>query len=166
MTIAAGGCFTAERREELLAVVREFPEVLVVEDDHNADIAEVPLHTLSSGGLPRWAHVRTVSKHLGVDLRWAAVACDAKTLARHDGQMLLTSGWVSHVLQETVLGLMTDQGTLDPQGSKSRTRCGWPRTSLRCWASPRPRTGAERSLHGVERSLNASCQRRVRASSS
>ncbi|MFJ2740906.1 aminotransferase class I/II-fold pyridoxal phosphate-dependent enzyme [Streptomyces sp. NPDC087440] len=105
------GFFSAERREELLGVLREFPDVLVVEDDHNADVSGVPLHSLASGGLPRWAHVRTVSKHLGIDLRWAALACDAKTLARHDGRMLLTSGWVSHVLQETVLRLMTDAGT-------------------------------------------------------
>ncbi len=52
-----------------------------------------------------------MSKFLGTDLRWAAAACDPTTLARHDGRMLLTSGWVSHLLQETVYGLMTDDGT-------------------------------------------------------
>ncbi|MFF2655661.1 aminotransferase class I/II-fold pyridoxal phosphate-dependent enzyme [Streptomyces sp. NPDC058045] len=52
--------------------------------------------------------MRTVSKSLGADLRWAAAACDPTTLARHDGRLLLTSGWVSHLLQETVLGLLTD----------------------------------------------------------
>jgi DNA-binding transcriptional MocR family regulator len=56
-------------------------------------------------------HVRTVSKFLGTDLRWAAAACDPTTSARHDGRLLLTSGWVSHLLQETVHGLMTDDGT-------------------------------------------------------
>ncbi|WP_208972889.1 transcriptional regulator domain-containing protein [Streptomyces malaysiensis] len=55
--------------------------------------------------------MRTVSKHLGTDLRWGALACDSTTLARHDGRMLLTSGWVSHVLQETVARLMTDPET-------------------------------------------------------
>lgn len=82
--------------------------VLVVEDDHNAEIAGVASHSLATGGLARWAQVRTVSKHLGIDLRWAALACDATTLARHEGRMLLTSGWVSHVLQETVERTMTD----------------------------------------------------------
>src|SRR5262249_12093514 len=43
--------------------------------------------------------------------RWAAAACDPVTLARHDGRLLLTSGWVSHLLQETVHGLMTDEST-------------------------------------------------------
>jgi len=103
-----GARFTPDRRDELLLVLGDFPDTLVVEDDHNADIAGADAVTLTSGDLPRWAHVRTVSKHLGIDLRWAALACDAATLARHDGRMLLTSGWVSHILQATVADLLTD----------------------------------------------------------
>ncbi|MFE6072596.1 aminotransferase class I/II-fold pyridoxal phosphate-dependent enzyme [Streptomyces sp. NPDC056525] len=103
-----GAFFTRSRRDELVAVLRDFPEVLVVEDDHNADVGGAAAHTLAAAGLERWAQVRTVSKHLGIDLRWAGVACDAITLGRHDGRMLMTSGWVSHVLQETVVGLFRD----------------------------------------------------------
>ncbi|MGW8365361.1 aminotransferase class I/II-fold pyridoxal phosphate-dependent enzyme [Streptomyces wedmorensis] len=103
-----GAFFTRARRDELVAVLREFPEVLVVEDDHNAEVGGAAAYTLAAAGLDRWAQVRTVSKHLGIDLRWAGVACDAVTTARHDGRMLMTSGWVSHVLQETVAGLFTD----------------------------------------------------------
>lgn len=106
-----GGWFSAGRREALLEVLGDAPEVLVVEDDYAADIAGVPLHSLTTGGLTRWAQVRTVSKHLGTDLRWGSVACDPTTLARHDGRLLLTSGWVSHVLQETVGRLMADPDT-------------------------------------------------------
>ncbi|MFF1511821.1 aminotransferase class I/II-fold pyridoxal phosphate-dependent enzyme [Streptomyces sp. NPDC058326] len=105
-----GAFFTRSRRDELVAVLKEFPEVLVVEDDHNAEVGGAAAHTLAAAGLERWAQVRTVSKHLGIDLRWAGLACDATTLARHDGRMLLTSGWVSHVLQETVAGLFGDGG--------------------------------------------------------
>ncbi|WP_103514687.1 aminotransferase class I/II-fold pyridoxal phosphate-dependent enzyme [Streptomyces sp. SM10] len=104
----SGARFTPGRRDQLLTVLGDFPEVLVVEDDHNADIAGADAVNLASGGLPRWAHVRTVSKHLGIDLRWAALASDPATLARHDGRMLLTSGWVSHILQATVEDLLTD----------------------------------------------------------
>jgi DNA-binding transcriptional MocR family regulator len=39
------------------------------------------------------------------------MAGDAGTLARHDARLLLTSGWISHVLQETVLRLMADPAT-------------------------------------------------------
>jgi DNA-binding transcriptional MocR family regulator len=106
-----GGCFSETRRDALVGVLRDGPDVLVVENDHASAIADAPLWTLASGGLPRWVHVRTVSKFLGTDLRWAAAACDATTLARHDGRLLLTSGWVSHLLQETVYGLLTDDDT-------------------------------------------------------
>ncbi|MFJ8650569.1 aminotransferase class I/II-fold pyridoxal phosphate-dependent enzyme [Streptomyces sp. NPDC093546] len=105
-----GGYFTRERRDALVEVLAGFPEVLVIEDDHNADVSGAPsCAALAAAGLPRWAQVRTVSKHLGIDLRWAGLACDATTLARHDGRMLLTSGWVSHVLQETVARLLADE---------------------------------------------------------
>ncbi|MFD6999596.1 aminotransferase class I/II-fold pyridoxal phosphate-dependent enzyme [Streptomyces mirabilis] len=106
-----GGRFSAERRDALVAVLQEEPDVLVVENDHASAVADAPLHALAAGGLERWVHVRTVSKFLGTDLRWAAAACDPITLARHDGRMLLTSGWVSHLLQETVYELMTDDDT-------------------------------------------------------
>jgi DNA-binding transcriptional MocR family regulator len=110
-----GSRVSAGRRGELLAVLATAPEVLVIEDDHSADTAGGPLYSLTTAGPDgpaRWAQIRTVSKHLGTDLRWTAMACDATTLARHDGRLLLTSGWVSHVLQETVAGLMTDPATL------------------------------------------------------
>ncbi|WP_330456609.1 aminotransferase class I/II-fold pyridoxal phosphate-dependent enzyme [Streptomyces sp. NBC_00820] len=106
-----GGGFSVARRDALAGVLRASPDVLVVENDHASEVAGAALHTLTAAGLARWVHVRTVSKFLGTDLRWAAAACDPVTLARHDGRMLLTSGWVSHLLQETVLGLMTDEGT-------------------------------------------------------
>ncbi|HEY8984902.1 MAG TPA: aminotransferase class I/II-fold pyridoxal phosphate-dependent enzyme [Streptomyces sp.] len=106
-----GGAFTRARRDALVEVLRTAPDVLVVENDHASEVAGVPLWTLTADGPARWVHVRTVSKFLGTDLRWAAAACDATTLARHDGRLLLTSGWVSHLLQETVHGLMTDDGT-------------------------------------------------------
>ncbi|WP_330341261.1 aminotransferase class I/II-fold pyridoxal phosphate-dependent enzyme [Streptomyces sp. NBC_00557] len=106
-----GGCFSADRRDALAGVLRAAPEVLVVENDHASEVSGAPLRTVTGAGLRRWVHVRTVSKFLGTDLRWAAAACDPVTLARHDGRLLLTSGWVSHLLQETVHGLMTDADT-------------------------------------------------------
>ncbi|WP_328316359.1 GntR family transcriptional regulator [Streptomyces sp. NBC_00388] len=118
-----GGCFSAGRRAALLEVLAGYPGVLVVEDDHNADVSGAAPFLLASGGLARWAHVRTVSKHLGIDLRWAAVACDPTTLARHDGRMLLTSGWVSHVLQETVAPALSGRAarTLVAQAGRTYT---------------------------------------------
>ncbi|MGW2570973.1 aminotransferase class I/II-fold pyridoxal phosphate-dependent enzyme [Streptomyces sp. NPDC001537] len=106
-----GGCFSVARRDALADMLQDEPDVLVVENDHASAVAAAPLRSLTARGLTRWVHVRTVSKFLGTDLRWAAAACDATTLARHDGRLLLTSGWVSHLLQETVHGLLTDAAT-------------------------------------------------------
>ncbi|MFJ9666313.1 aminotransferase class I/II-fold pyridoxal phosphate-dependent enzyme [Streptomyces sp. NPDC101219] len=106
-----GGHFSAARRDALAELLRGHADVLVVENDHASAVAGAPLHTLAAAGLPRWVHVRTVSKFLGADLRWAAAAGDPVTQARHDGRMLLTSGWVSHLLQEVLHGLLTDDGT-------------------------------------------------------
>ncbi|MFE6226227.1 GntR family transcriptional regulator [Streptomyces sp. NPDC057854] len=103
-----GASLTPERRDELGALLREFPDVLVIEDDYLAELDAPPGPTLGALRPARWAQVRTVSKRLGVDLRWAGLTGDEVTLARHDGRMLMTSGWVSHVLQETVVRLFSD----------------------------------------------------------
>ncbi|GAA4893793.1 aminotransferase class I/II-fold pyridoxal phosphate-dependent enzyme [Streptomyces coeruleoprunus] len=127
-----GGHFSRRRRDDLLAVLREAPDVLVVENDNAAEIADAPLHSLTGGDgpPPRWAHVRTVTKYLGTDLRWAAAACDPMTLARHDGLLLLTSGWVSHLLQETVHGLLADPATRE-RVRQARDAYAERRTALR-----------------------------------
>ncbi|MFD7922314.1 aminotransferase class I/II-fold pyridoxal phosphate-dependent enzyme [Streptomyces sp. NPDC059740] len=122
-----GARLTADRRADLLGVLRPHPGVLVVEDDHNADVADLPgtpAHCLADAGLERWAQVRTVSKHLGIDLRWAAIAGDETTVARHEGRMLVTSGWVSHVLQETVLRALRDRATADLVADAARAYAG------------------------------------------
>lgn len=103
-----GASFSAARRDELGALLGGFPDVLVVEDHYFAGFDGPPVPTLGALGPARWAQVRTVSKRLGVDLRWAGLAGDEVTLARHDGRMLMTSGWISHLLQETVVGLLSD----------------------------------------------------------
>ncbi|MFI8516135.1 GntR family transcriptional regulator [Streptomyces sp. NPDC085460] len=103
-----GASLTPARRDELGALFQEFPEVLVIEDEYLAELDAPPSPSVSALRPARWAQVRTVSKRLGVDLRWAGVTGDEVTLARHDGRMLMTSGWVSHVLQETVLRLFSD----------------------------------------------------------
>jgi DNA-binding transcriptional MocR family regulator len=81
--------------------------LLVIEDDHAAELAEVPLAPLAGAG-PAWALVRSVSKPYGPDLRLAVVTGDEASVARVEGRMRLGAGWVSTVLQRLVVELWRD----------------------------------------------------------
>lgn len=103
-----GGALTAERAAEIRRVLADHPAVLLVEDDHAAELAEVPLHCL--GPITQaWAFVRSASKPFGPDLRIAVVAGDETTIARVVGRMRIGTGWVSTVLQRTLLHLWQDE---------------------------------------------------------
>jgi DNA-binding transcriptional MocR family regulator len=81
--------------------------VLVVEDDHAADVAGARAFSVATGH-PRRATIRSASKTLGPDLRLAVLAGDAITVARVEGRQALGTGWVSYLLQETVAALWQD----------------------------------------------------------
>jgi DNA-binding transcriptional MocR family regulator len=111
-----GAAIDEKRAKALRRVLRGWSDLLVIEDDHAADVAGVPLHTLTRDTTTRWLYTRSVSKSLGPDLRLAVVTGDAETLARLEGRQLLGMRWVSHLLQEIVASLWTDKrmdATLD-----------------------------------------------------
>ncbi|MFI6073005.1 aminotransferase class I/II-fold pyridoxal phosphate-dependent enzyme [Actinoplanes sp. NPDC051343] len=103
-----GGALTAERAFEVRGILAEHPSVLLIEDDHAAELAEVPLHCLGPV-TDSWAFVRSASKPFGPDLRIALVAGDETTIARVVGRMRIGTGWVSTVLQRTLLHLWQDE---------------------------------------------------------
>lgn len=103
-----GAALSADRADDLRAVLcRRADDLLLVEDDHCAGIAGVPLHTLA-GCTTHWAFVRSASKAYGPDLRVAVLAGDHRTVERVHGRLRLGPGWVSHVLQRLAVGLWTD----------------------------------------------------------
>ncbi|ORB86913.1 GntR family transcriptional regulator [Mycobacterium kansasii] len=83
-------------------------DVLLVEDDHCAGIAGVPLHALA-GSTGHWAFVRSASKAYGPDLRLAILAGDQRTVERVQGRLRLGPGWVSHLLQDLAVTLWSDE---------------------------------------------------------
>jgi len=106
-----GTVLSPQRSADLAALVQEFPDVVVIEDDHAGRVANAPARTLTGVGLNNWAVVRSVSKTLGPDLRLAVVAGDRTTITRVEGRRLLGTGWVSNVLQELVAALWSNPET-------------------------------------------------------
>jgi len=102
-----GAAVGAQRAAELRAVLAGFPGVLLIEDDHSAELSQVPLHPLA-GAVRNWAFLRSVSKPYGPDLRLAVLAGDEATVARVVGRMRMGTGWVSTLLQRLVVDLWRD----------------------------------------------------------
>ncbi|OBA77750.1 GntR family transcriptional regulator [Mycobacterium sp. 1164966.3] len=103
-----GAALSAERAKALRSLLAgKTAEVLVVEDDHCAGIAGVPLYALA-GSTRRWAFVRSASKAYGPDLRLAIMAGDRRTVERVNGRLRLGPGWVSHLLQDLAVRLWSD----------------------------------------------------------
>jgi DNA-binding transcriptional MocR family regulator len=103
-----GAALDEQRARDLRAVLRDRPDLLVIEDDHAGAVAGVPALTVCEPDhRDSWAVVRSFSKPLGPDLRLAVVAGDPTTIARVLGRQLVGQGWVSHVLQGLAAELLS-----------------------------------------------------------
>lgn len=121
-----GAVLGPDRAAALRAVLDDHPEVVVIEDDPLAPLAEAPLATLTTGR-SRWAAVRSLAKSLGPDLRLAVVAGDATTLSALRARQRLGPGWVSHLLQDlgaAIWQAAVDDGTLDRAAAAYAARRG------------------------------------------
>jgi DNA-binding transcriptional MocR family regulator len=99
-----GAAVTEQRAAALRAILAQQPTLLLIEDDHAAELSEVPLHSLS-GVTDSWAFIRSASKPFGPDLRIAVMAGDEATMARVLGRLRIGSGWVSTMMQRLMLRL-------------------------------------------------------------
>lgn len=107
-----GASLSKRRAEQLRAVLRDHPYVLVIEDDHFSLLSRQPFHSLVAAGHRRWALVRSVSKFLGPDMCLAVTASDPETAERLAMRLTPGTTWVSHLLQRLTLALVTDAATM------------------------------------------------------
>lgn len=134
-----GAAVTAQRAAALREVLARHRDLLLVEDDHAAEISVEPLHCLA-GATTTWAFVRSASKPYGPDLRVAVLAGDEATVARVAGRLRVGSGWVSTVLQRLTLSLWRDPAVAE-QIALARRSYADRMAALRAAL-------AERGLHG------------------
>lgn len=107
-----GAAVSGARADRLRAVLARHPGVLLIEDDHGHAIVDQPLHPLA-GVTDRWAFIRSTAKAYGPDLRVAVLTGDEVTVDRVTGRQRLGPGWVSRLLQRTVVHLWKT-GAVDP----------------------------------------------------
>ncbi|MET9763348.1 aminotransferase class I/II-fold pyridoxal phosphate-dependent enzyme [Streptomyces sp. NPDC006372] len=106
-----GAAVSATRARALRSVLPEYPETLLIEDDHGHGIVDVPLHPLA-GVTRHWAFVRSAAKAYGPDLRLALLTGDGVTVDRVRGRQRLGPGWVSLLMQRALVRLWAD-GAVD-----------------------------------------------------
>ena len=115
-----GAAVDGGRGRALRAVLAEYPDVLVIEDDYVARVAGAPYVRLHNAA-GRWLVVRSLSKVLGPDLRIAVASGDPLTISRVEGRQHLGPGWVSLLLQQIAAVLLRDKATLRLLARAERT---------------------------------------------
>ncbi|GAA4712810.1 aminotransferase class I/II-fold pyridoxal phosphate-dependent enzyme [Pedococcus ginsenosidimutans] len=102
-----GVTMTGARAKEL-ADVLEGTDALVVEDDSAAGLSSAALASLGRWIPERTIHIRSFSKSHGPDLRLAALSGPSQVLGAVAARRQLGQGWSSRLLQQVLLGLLTD----------------------------------------------------------
>lgn len=103
-----GASLSESRAADLREVLRAYPYVLVIEDDHFSMLSQRPYESLIGPGHRRYALVRSVSKFLGPDMCLAVAATDPETAERLAMRLSPGTTWVSHLLQRLALAQVTD----------------------------------------------------------
>ncbi|WP_346993296.1 aminotransferase class I/II-fold pyridoxal phosphate-dependent enzyme [Alteromonas gracilis] len=124
-----GVSITAKRAKQLQDVLRQFPDVVVLEDDHFSLLATTEHNSIIPASTRNWAIFRSVSKGLGPDLRMAFVAADKESVKRINTRLAPGMSWVSRVLQALVYTCLTND-TFKKQLVDAKALCKQQRDSL------------------------------------
>lgn len=104
-----GAALTEQRAKDLRRVLRRYPDVLLIEDDHAALITDAPLFVLHNDSRRHWVYIRSFAKALNPDLRMAAMIGDERTVRLVQDRMFVGCRWVSHILQRLAHALLSDE---------------------------------------------------------
>ena len=104
-----GVTMTSQRAEDIARLLSD-TETLVVEDDSAACLSPAPLASQGRWRPEHTAYVRSFSKSHGPDLRLAALSGPAELVRAVAARRQLGQGWSSRLLQQVLLGLLTDEG--------------------------------------------------------
>ena len=107
------GVTMTESRARALAEVLDGTNALAVEDDSAAGLSSSALASLGRWIPDRTIHIRSFSKSHGPDLRLAALSGPAPVLGAVGARRQLGQGWSSRLLQQVLLGLLTDDGATE-----------------------------------------------------
>lgn len=99
----------AKTAQELHQLFSEYPDVLIIIDDHFSLLATTPYYHIVPESTRHWAVIRSVSKFLGPDFRFAFINCDPQTATRLRMKLNPSCTWVSHILQKMIFSLMTSE---------------------------------------------------------
>lgn len=103
-----GAILSEQRSKDLRKVLRKYPDLLIIEDDHASMITDAPLHSLHDEKRTRWVYMRSFSKALNPDLRLAVMTGDETTMTRVLDRLIIGERWVSHILQRIVFAMLSD----------------------------------------------------------
>ena len=143
----AGVALDAARARRLAALLREHPGVVVVEDDHGADISTAPAVSLGTELPDRTVHVMGFSKSHGPDLRLAAVGGAAEVVDAVVTRRRLGPGWTSRILQRLLATMLRDEVTTAAVAAARDTYAARRRVVADALAARGVHTGGSDGIH-------------------
>lgn len=131
------------RALRIRSLLSDYPQVLVIVDDHFSLLSTHPYHHIIPETTRRWALIRSTSKFLGPDMRLAFVASDRETSLRLRQRLNAGTNWVSHIIQKIAATSISSPGFY---GEISRVR--------EIYRSRRQRLIDALQQHGIPTSLH------------
>ena len=101
-----GFSLSERRAKEIKNLLVQYPQVLVIVDDHFSLLSTNTYHHIIPQQTIHWALIRSTSKILGPDLRLAFVASDENTAEKIRQRLNPGTSWVSHILQDLAVAMM------------------------------------------------------------